>query len=300
MALVYDLFLTLILCASAYLTARQLSLFFGMENEDASDLRDICARYVIEERNISNIVDYAAGTALVVSRAELNGQKVVLKRWQGARVHGDERRLFAQRLIRDLDRWRSLSHRNISPFVGVVLHTWSLPGFVVPYYQTVASYLKQNPKADVVHLLGDVAEGLTYLHAQDPPIAHGDIRGSTVFVTPAGAACLSDIGIVAIPQPNAWTHTGLSGTRWFAPELMDMRLRPTKDSEPTKHPLLRSSLPVTPESDVYAFGMLSYEMHTRSRPFGGLRDRMSRYAQPPAPAHYALRFPCSRTTACGC
>ncbi|KAJ7816355.1 hypothetical protein B0H14DRAFT_2169446, partial [Mycena olivaceomarginata] len=104
-----------------------------------------------------------------------------------------------QRLIRDLDRWRTLTpHKHIAPILGVALHISNLPALVVPAFRTVAQVLKQDPQKDVLSLMNGVAAGLGHLHVQTPPIAHGDLKGSTIFVSPTGTAILSNIGITSI------------------------------------------------------------------------------------------------------
>ncbi|KAG8744076.1 hypothetical protein FRC10_010863 [Ceratobasidium sp. 414] len=53
-------------------------------------------------------------------------------------------------------------------------------GMVSPYMSngSASQYLVDNPKADVLGILHDVAEGLKHLAAQTPPIAHGDLKGA--------------------------------------------------------------------------------------------------------------------------
>jgi hypothetical protein len=58
-----------------------------------------------------------------------------------------------QRLIRDLDRWRTLEHPNIAPVLGVALHISNLPALVVPLNRTVNQVLAANPEIDVSYLV---------------------------------------------------------------------------------------------------------------------------------------------------
>ncbi|KAJ7659230.1 kinase-like domain-containing protein [Mycena polygramma] len=234
---------------------------------DARSLARHCSKYVLNEDEISSVELENSGNALVISRAEYRGQRVVLKRWHGGFIPNESRISFTKRLIRDLDRWRSLEHPNIAPIIGVVLHISNLPALVVPYRRTVAQVLEERPCTDVVQLLQGVTAGLCYLHSQNPPIAHGDLKGSTVFVSPSGIALLSDIGIAMIPQPPDWGFHGVDDARWLAPELMDPALRPEMESEDTAARTPDGRLPVTLESDIYSFGMLAYEMYTRVPPF---------------------------------
>ncbi|KAJ7842662.1 kinase-like domain-containing protein [Mycena olivaceomarginata] len=233
---------------------------------DACDLAKHCSQYVIPEKDITNMkdADSGNGNVFVISRAEFRGEAIVLKRWHGAVVQEKFRILFTERLIRDLDRWRTLTpHKHIAPILGVALHISNLPALVVPAFRTVAQVLKQDPQKDVLSLMNGVAAGLGHLHAQTPPIAHGDLKGSTIFVSPTGTAILSDIGIASIPQPPEWDFKTGDDARWLAPEVLYPSLRPeVEDGEG-----FQASKAVTCESDVYAFAMASYEMCTRDLPF---------------------------------
>ncbi|KAJ6589431.1 kinase-like domain-containing protein [Mycena capillaripes] len=237
---------------------------------DAKNLAEHCSKYAIHQEEISNVELENSGNALVVSRAEYRGRLVVLKRWHGAFVPHESRVLFTKRLTRDLERWRALKHQNIAPILGVVLHISNLPALVVPHYRTVAQALGESPHIDVFGLMQGVAAGLSYLHAQHPPITHGDLKGSSVFLSPSGTALLSDIGIATIPQPPDWGFHGVDDARWLAPELMDPALRPEADGEGIAVRTPDGRLPVTLESDMYSFGMLAYEMYTRARPFSSI------------------------------
>ncbi|KIO33141.1 hypothetical protein M407DRAFT_18006 [Tulasnella calospora MUT 4182] len=126
-------------------------------------------------------------------------------------------------------------------------------------------------------LIYDVATGLEYLHSQEPPICHGDLKSVNVLVNSNYRALITDFGSArrltetdlgrqvkpardeqqAAPllqamfcaSNNTITLTGNEYTlRWAAPELL-------KD-EP-------SSLKV----DIWALGWISYEVMTNSIPF---------------------------------
>ncbi|KAJ7720048.1 kinase-like domain-containing protein [Mycena metata] len=237
---------------------------------NAENLIKYCSQYALPKADILNVETQNSGNALIVSGAEYRGQLVVIKQWVGGvGIPHLSRVSFTKRLIRDLDRWRALEHPNIAPILGVALHLSNLPALVVPFHRTARDVMAESPNTDVLNLLQGVAAGLSYLHRQNPPIAHGDLKGSAVFVSPAGCALLSDIGIPAIPQPPDWGFHGVDDARWLAPEIMQPALRPSAAGEDS----LRTPdgrLLVTPESDIHSFAMLAYEMYTRARPFASI------------------------------
>ena len=56
-----------------------------------------------------------------------------------------------------------------------------------------------------------IANALTYLHRQNPPIIHRDIKPSNLKLTPSGLVKLVDFGLVKILIPNEMTITIIQG-----------------------------------------------------------------------------------------
>ncbi len=106
-------------------------------------------------------------------------------------------------------------------------------------------------------LLAHVASGLSAIH--DAGIAHRDLKPENVLVSSAGVAKITDFGIARRADSVAEGMT--TGTpRYMAPEVL-------------------AGAPPTPLADVYAFGLVAYEMLTGERFLGG----------DPAPATRALQ-----------
>ena len=56
-----------------------------------------------------------------------------------------------------------------------------------------------------------IANALTYLHRQDPPIIHRDIKPSNLKLTPSGLVKLVDFGLVRVLVPDEMTITVIQG-----------------------------------------------------------------------------------------
>ncbi|KIO25930.1 hypothetical protein M407DRAFT_75132, partial [Tulasnella calospora MUT 4182] len=96
-----------------------------------------------------------------------------------------------------------------------------------------------------------VTYGVQYLHSQDPPIRHGDLKSINVLVTSKCRAVITDFG--SARRLGTMTFTGNEYTlRWAAPELL-------MDEKPGL------------SSDIWALGWICYEVMTNSVPFENVR-----------------------------
>jgi eukaryotic-like serine/threonine-protein kinase len=67
------------------------------------------------------------------------------------------------------------------------------------------------PEVDVLNWGSQIADALSYLHSQDPPILHRDIKPSNLKLTPTGLVKLVDFGLVKILASEEVTITILQG-----------------------------------------------------------------------------------------
>lgn len=105
---------------------------------------------------------------------------------------------------------------------------------------------------DVLDWASQLADALTYLHRQEPPIVHRDIKPSNLKITPDGLLKLVDFGLVKLLAPDEETITIIQGqgTLLYTP------LEQYGGSE--SHTDIRS--------DVYAFGATLYHLLTGQPP----------------------------------
>jgi eukaryotic-like serine/threonine-protein kinase len=111
--------------------------------------------------------------------------------------------------------------------------------------------LEQGAYEDgVVRLLEQMASALAFLHARD--ICHRDLKPSNVLLSPSGQALVLDfnLSVEASVSPRR-----LGGTlRYMAPE----QLRVIRD---------KSNPALGPQADVFALGVIAYELLTGHHPF---------------------------------
>jgi hypothetical protein len=175
--------------------------------------------------------------ALKVLHEDLADDPAILKRFR--------------REARALER---LAHPNIVTFYG--LHqteefTFLLQRFVAG--PTLKEILRQQegapfPVAETLCYLKVLSAALGYAHTQG--VVHSDIKPGNVLVDPGGAIYLTDFGIARHAESTA-TTLGIAGSpAYMAPEQV-------------------RGEPVSSATDVYALGVMLFEMLTGQRPFRG-------------------------------
>jgi serine/threonine-protein kinase len=108
------------------------------------------------------------------------------------------------------------------------------------------------PENDVLAWADQIANALSFLHSQEPPIVHRDIKPSNLKLTPNGMIKLVDFGLVRILAPEEVTITIIQGqgTALYTP------LEQYGGSE--IHTDIRS--------DIYSFGATLYHLLTNESP----------------------------------
>jgi len=163
-------------------------------------------------------------------------------------------------LCREAIPWKDLSHPNVLKLLGVSPCMGQHPlRMVTPFMRNgnVMEYAKSNREANRPKLLVGITTGLSYLH--DLKIIHQDLKAINILIHDDGTPLLADFGLVAPSVelktiPLSATAPPIAGsTRWMSPELLSGE-KPTKGS------------------DIYALGMVIYEVLTGWYPFYYLED----------------------------
>ncbi len=127
-----------------------------------------------------------------------------------------------------------------------------------------------------VRIAEQIARGLHAAHRAG--LIHRDIKPQNIIVTDEGQVRITDFGVAKSRLSTAMTETGVAlGTvDYIAPEQAQGR-------------------PATPQSDIYALGVVLYEMLTGRLPFTGdnpVAVAMKHISQPPIPPrHYNPQIP---------
>lgn len=173
--------------------------------------------------------DQGRACAVKVLAAELAATPAIA--WQFAAEHRQLARLDHPAFPQAFEEGRTPAGL---PFYSMAL----VPGGPVP--------AGPRPPSEVRAVLKEVAQALTYLHGLG--LVHGDLKRENVVLDPHGRVHVLDVGLMA---PVGQAREAISGTlEYLAPEAF------------RKHP-------VEPASDLYALGVLGYELRGGRPPFTG-------------------------------
>lgn len=155
----------------------------------------------------------------------------------------------------------SLHHPNVVLFMGAC----TAPGKLA----IVTEYLPRGDLASLLHnpdveislsqkiaMAKDAALGIMWLHASNPQILHRDIKPSNFLLDENLRVKVCDFGLSSVKKrgESLVDIDSIPGTPlWMAPEVMN-------------------GGEVTDKADVYAFGLLLWEILTRIEPFGSYRS----------------------------
>ncbi len=177
----------------------------------------------------------------------------VMKREVAIKVVSSTHTDYIERFQREAEAISGLQHDHILPAYDF--------GEQPPWHYLVMPYIGHGTLQDVLakgpmsleyagELLQQIASGLQFAH--DQGVIHRDIKPSNILLRDDHYVYLADFGLAkALDDPGKVTRTGvLLGTpEYMAPELADG--------------------PATKSSDVYALGILLYQMVTGKMPFTG-------------------------------
>ncbi len=162
--------------------------------------------------------------------------------------------LGRDRFLREIQVTARLQHPHILP----VFDSGETAGqlwYVMPFVdgETLRARMARDgplPVGTAIQLAREVASALSYAH--ESGVVHRDIKPENILLSRQGQALVADFGIAkALDSEAMLTETGLAlGTpAYMAPEQ------------------LLGERPVRPQADVYALGVVLYEMLEGSRPF---------------------------------
>ena len=182
-----------------------------------------------------------------------------------------------ERFKREIMLAARLQHPHIVPVLAAG-ETDGLPWFIMPYVNGESLRMRlahhgELPVSEGVRVLREIASALGYAHERG--IVHRDVKPDNVLLS-GGSAMVTDFGVAkALSASSNAEHGGMTslGVALGTPAYMSPE---QASADPT----------VDHRADVYAFGVLAYELLTGQTPFAGRTPQgllAAHVTEPPEP-----------------
>ena len=225
----------------------------------AADLREQLQKTLAGSYTIERELGGGSMSRVFVATETSLGRKVVIKVLPPELMEG----VSVERFKREIQTAAQLQHPHV---VGVLSagETNGIPYYMMPFVegQSLRRRLARTgaiPIAETIGILRDVAKALAYAHEHG--VVHRDIKPDNVLIT-GGSAVVTDFGIA---KAIAAARTGFGGA--------EAHLTQTGSSLGTPAYMAPEQAAADPginhRADIYAFGVMAYEMLAGRPPFHG-------------------------------
>ncbi|KAJ0989470.1 hypothetical protein J5N97_007826 [Dioscorea zingiberensis] len=159
-----------------------------------------------------------------------------------------------ERLYSEVHLLKTLKHKNIIKFYNSWVDTkHDNINFITEVFTsgTLRQYRRKHKHVDLRALKNwsrQILSGLYYLHSNDPPVIHRDLKCDNIFVNGnQGEVKIGDLGLAAILRHAQLAHSVIGTPEFMAPELYEEEYNELVD--------------------IYAFGMCLLELVTLEYPY---------------------------------
>ncbi|XP_070558818.1 serine/threonine-protein kinase B-raf-like isoform X3 [Ptychodera flava] len=157
---------------------------------------------------------------------------------------------------------RKTRHANILLFMGctskpelAIVTQWCESSSLYKHLHVIEVKFEMH---DLIDIARQSAQGMDYLHAKN--IIHRDLKSNNIFLHDDMTVKIGDFGLATVK--SRWSGSErieqpTGSILWMAPEVIRMQ-------DPN---------PYTPQSDVYAFGVVLYELVTGQLPYSNINNK---------------------------
>lgn len=203
------------------------------------------------------------GSSCEVYRAEWRGGEVAVKQFRASYKDNPKE---LSKFVKEMQTLACVRHPNLILLMGICtdLPNLCLITEYVPYMSLFTalhstSYVENKSYCltikDRFSIALQVARGLAYLHACEPPIIHRDLKPENCLLDHSLTVKIADFGLArpltCFSGEEALTTTCIGTTRFMAPELFEKE----------------RAICLGPEVDIWALGCLLIELFSNKRPW---------------------------------
>jgi len=212
---------------------------------------------------LTDLTFIASGGFGKVYKAKFRGEDVAVKLLGSISLSPEDLEAFRQ----EVKNINSIRSRFVVNFYGACTKQPNLAMVMELMTGGSLSNLLRSPTKELpwdvrLHMIEEIAMGIKVLHRNNPTILHCDLKSGNILLDEHRHCKLADFGF-AIVKEDSISKSVLSsqgGTlAWMAPELFSLRPK------------------FSTKSDIYAFGVIMWEVATRKFPYQGALGEVIRY-----------------------
>lgn len=210
----------------------------------------------LDYRDLKFVEHLGSGEFGQVFRGFYRGQEVAIKQlyWDNTVLP----QVIIQDLTREIESFRHLRHKRLVNFVGACLEIPNLcivteyaPGGSLHHLLHVRKL--HLPLLHCTNMCLQLAEGVAYLHSQNPIVVHRDLKSLNVVLDLSLNLKLCDFGLTESMERTHITKKNNGGSpRYMAPELFDSKLK------------------ITEKVDIWSMGCIFTEINGGPLPYEGI------------------------------
>ena len=189
-----------------------------------------------------------------------NGELVAVKILRDGLFDANDTHGHVQKFLDECKILQRLSHKNVVQLKEFIITHTSPPVLITELLDCdLVKYIGRLypckiPFPETVSIALDVAEGLAYLHQQNPPIIHRDLATKNVLLTSNKQAKIADLGIAKCfsSEQEMFSSPNCRTPAYAAPETFS-----TKQAQKVDYGV---------KIDIFSFGVVLMEVVNSSRP----------------------------------
>lgn len=190
-------------------------------------------------------------------------KEVVLKQIKGKRLSVADKR-------QEVDILKNLNHSylpQVLDFLTIDHEVYTVMSYIPgKSFRQLLKEKRRFSQGELIRYGMQICSALNYLHSQNPPVIHGDIKPANIMLTPQGNICLIDFNISFFLDENAV----LGYTDGYtSPEQYIIAL--DKESERS----IGEYAKIDEKADLYSVGATLYHLATGKK-LSGYKDRLDR------------------------
>ena len=187
------------------------------------------------------------GMSTVYLAADIRVNKFWAVKEINKKVVGSNKTIVVNTLLAEANMLKRMDHSALPKIVDIFDNGVTI--YVVMDYvegESLDKVLKDygaQPEKKVINWVIQIANALSYLHSQNPPIIYRDMKPANVMLQPDGTIKIIDFGIAREQREQGMADTSVLGTKGYAPpEQYDGQ--------------------ADPRSDIFALGMTMHHLLT--------------------------------------